>query len=80
MALSEEIKEKIEEKIKPFLPNCPLCGQKGWSVSDNIYAYPIIEMEKKVLLFEKAFPAILIDCNYCHYVLSFHAKKTGIID
>ena len=80
MALSTEIKQKIEEKIKPFLKACPLCGNNNFYVHEDICAYPSLILEIKKVNLERLFPAIMIGCENCQNTLIFHAKLAGIID
>ncbi len=80
MALSPEIKKKVMEKIIPFVKSCPLCGNDNFTVNDYIYVCPTMQLETNKVDLRSVFPAIMIDCDNCHYTFIFHAIKAGIIE
>lgn len=80
MAFPDELKKKIIENLEPDKMNCPLCGNKNFTIEDNIYVFPTLELETKNVDIINVFPAILISCDSCHHTLTFHAVRAGIID
>ena len=59
MTLTEEMMKKFNEKIKPFVRTCPLCGRDEFIITPNIFIYHLVEPEKRAISLEKGMPIIL---------------------
>lgn len=80
MALSQEIREKFEEKIASFLKKgCTLCGNSTFLINDSLYLIPIVDPETKILQ-EKGKYVMLATCSNCFLIMSFGTKHAGITD
>lgn len=80
MALSQEIKEKFDEKIAPFLKKgCTLCGNSTFAINDSLYLIPVLDPETKILQ-ERGLYIILATCDNCFLTMSFATKHAGVTD
>lgn len=79
MALPEEMEKKIYEKIIPKLQNCPICGYNHFALDAHLFAFLVIEPEKKNPTGD-GLPIVLIRCENCNFMTPFSAKGAGIID
>lgn len=80
MALTEEMMKKFDEKIKPFVKICPLCGCDEFIITPNIFIYHLVEPEKRAISLEKGITVILAECKNCYHILPFNARRSGIFE
>jgi len=80
MALSEETRQKIEEKLVPFLKKgCPLCGNNKYSTQEEIFMHTVIDLKTKIQQ-HKSLYVLLVTCTKCFLTMSFDTKGAGITD
>jgi len=80
MALPQEIRQKVDEKIMPFLKTgCPLCGNRKYFMNDDLFLHTVLDLKTKVQQ-QRGLYVVLATCKKCFLTMSFDTKRAGITD
>jgi hypothetical protein len=72
----ERIKTWLAEK-RAILP-CPVCGNNGWSIAENLALGPLF-IPGGAFVIGAGFPAVLIVCTRCTFFRWHSAVAMGIV-
>lgn len=83
MRLTEALRTKLEQYLaEKWQPprQCPVCGNRAWSVNDNIHFLSELRAPATALTRMSAIPVIVAICTNCGNSLLFNAVSIGLID
>ena len=74
----ESVKEKLREF--GFANKCPMSGHTEWSLASEFVTVVPYKDKEKNIIFNPAFPAVMLACNGCGYMALFSAIILGLVD
>ena len=64
----------IEEKI--LRGGCPSCGSRAFGISDTFAEIHVLQTGSAPV---PVYPAVMITCDNCHYIMMFNAMHLGLL-
>lgn len=81
MELTKEQVDTVIEHIKKVAPEgmvCPVCGQKKWSLNNNVYQVQEFTGDGFPLGSFNVMPMVTLNCKNCSHVMMFSALSLGL--
>lgn len=85
MALSDEIKKKIQENLNKKLQEkernltCPVCGNNNFILADGFSNDLLQDHLGGLVIGGPAIPEIVVVCGHCGHILKFSAGVLGLL-
>jgi hypothetical protein len=81
MQLKDEPIQKFFQLKVPNFPACKSCGQSQWTYNNTVFDMKEYMGGGQIpILPGKVFPAVLVTCNNCGYVMMYNAVVAGLLD
>jgi len=58
---------------------CPMCGNRNWSLEQDVSFLGILDPEYRQPVEGKIFPVITATCSNCFWVAHFSVKRMGVL-
>lgn len=80
MPLSESQQNQVRSHLRSKMRGpCPLCGERNWSVEQDIQFHGILDAEYKQPVEGSVFPVVSVTCDNCYYTFQLPARRLGIL-
>jgi len=73
----DEVVRHLQSKLRS---GCPLCGERNWSVDQELHFLGVLDPEYKQPVQGNVMPIVTATCQNCYFCFHLAAMKLGLLD